>query len=254
VSFCAEVEKAPPSLSYRAPAVGVDLGLKHLATLSTGEKIDNPKHFQARLRYLRQQQRCLSRRQKGSRRREKQKHRVAVAHAKVRQARQYALHDLTTRLTQEYDLICIEDLNVKALSRGRNVRSIQDASFGEIRRQLTYKSEWRDKILIAVDRWSASSKTCSNCRHVLDELRLDVRYWTCPKCKACHDRDINAARNLLMEGLRQLAARDERDLRVDARDACPEEILVQVLAEGDGVQFTRSGQCNRVCPEQASLH
>jgi putative transposase len=249
VSFCAEVEKAPPSLSCRAPAVGVDLGLKHLATLSTGEKIDNPKHYQARLRYLRQQQRCLARRQTGSRRREKQKLRVARAHAKVRQARQYALHDLTTRLTQDYDLIFIEDLNVKALSRGRNARSINDAAFGEIRRQLTYKSEWRDKILIAVDRWYASSKTCSNCRHVLDELRLEVRFWTCPKCKACPDRDINAARNLLMEGLHQLAGRDDRDLCVDAGDACPEEILVQVLAKE-----ARSGQCNRACLEQASLH
>jgi putative transposase len=122
VSFCAEVEKAPPSLSYRAPAVGVDLGLKHLATLSTGEKIDNPKHYQARLRYLRQQQRCLARRLKDSRRRERQKLRVARAHAKVRQARQNALHELTTRLTRDYDLIFIEDLNVKALSRGRNAR------------------------------------------------------------------------------------------------------------------------------------
>jgi len=249
VSFCAEVEKAPPSLSCRAPAVGVDLGLHRLATLSTGKKIENPRHYLARLRYLRQQQRCLSRRQEDSRRREKQKLRVARAHAKVRQARQYALHDLTTRLTQDYDLIFIEDLNVKALSRGRNARSINDAAFGEIRRQLTYKSGWRDKILIAVDRWYASSKTCSNCRHVLDELRLDVRFWTCPKCKACHDRDINAARNLLMEGLRQLAARDERDLRVDAGDACPEEILVQVLADE-----ARSGQCNRASLEQASLH
>jgi putative transposase len=249
VSFCAEVEKAPPSLSYRAPAVGVDLGLKHLATLSTGEKIENPRHLQARLRYMRQQQRCLSRRRPGSRRCEKQKLRVARAHAKVRQVRQYVLHDLTTRLVQDYDLIFIEDLNVKALSRGRNARSIQDASFGEIRRQLTYKSEWRDKILIEVDRWYASSKTCSNCRHVLDELRLDVRYWTCPKCKACHDRDINAARNLLTEGLRQLAARDEWDMCVDARDSCPEEILVQVLAEE-----ARSGQCTRACLEQARLN
>jgi putative transposase len=249
VSFCAEVEKAPPSLSCWAPAVGVDLGLKHLATLSTGKKIDNPRHYQARLRYLRQQQRCLARRQKGSRRRERQKLRVARAHAKVKQARQNALHELTTRLTQDYDLIFIEDLNVKALARGRNARSINDASFGEIRRQLTYKSEWHDKILIAVDRWFASSKTCSKCRHVLDELRLDVRYWTCPKCKACHDRDINAARNLLMEGLRQLAARDERDLRVDAGDACPEDILVQVLAEE-----ARSGRCNRACLERARLH
>jgi putative transposase len=249
VSFCAEVEKAPPSLSHRAPAVGVDLGLHRLATLSTGQKIDNPRHLRTRLRYLRQQQRCLSRRQQGSRRREKQRLRVARAHAKVKQSRQYALHDLTTRLTQEYDLIFIEDLNVKAPSRGRNARSIQDASFGEIRRQLSYKSDWHDKILIPVDRWYASSKTCSNCRHVLDELRLDVRYWTCPKCKACHDRDINAARNLLMEGLRQLAARDERDLRVDAGDACPEEVLVQVLAKE-----ARSGQRNRACLEQATLH
>jgi putative transposase len=226
VSFCAEVEKEPLSLSCRT-SVGVDLGLKHLATLSTGEKIDNPKHYQARLRYLRQQQRCLAR----------------------RQARQNALHELTTRLTQEFDVICIEDLNVKALSRGRNARSINDAAFGEIRRQLTYKSEWRHKILVEVDRWYASSKTCSNCRHVLDELRLDVRYWTCPKCRVSHDRDVNAARNLLMEGLRQLAGRDDRDLCVDAGDACPEEILVQVLAEE-----ARSGQCNRACLEQASLH
>jgi IS605 OrfB family transposase len=151
------------------------------------------------------------------------------------------LHDLTTRLTQEYDLIFIEDLHVKALSRGRNARSIQDASFGEIRRQLTYKSEWHDKILVEVDRWYPSSKTCSNCRHRLDELRLDVRQWTCPKCGACHDRDINAARNLLTEGLRQLAGRDDRDLCVDAGDACPEKILVQVLAEE-----ARSGQCTRL--------
>jgi putative transposase len=249
VSFCADVEKAPPSLSYRAPAVGVDLGLKHLATLSTGEKIENPRHYHARLRYLRQQQRCLSRRQKGSRRREQQRLRVARAHAKVKQERQYALHALTTRLTRDYDLIFIEDLNVKALSRGRNARSIQDASFGEIRHQLTYKSGWREKILVEVDCWYPSSKTCSNCRHRLDELRLDVRQWTCPKCGACHDRDINAARNLLTEGLRQLAGRDDRDLCVDAGDACPEEILVQVLAEE-----ARSGQCNRACLEQARLH
>ena len=132
-----------------------------------------------------------------------------------------------------------EDLNVKALSRGRNARSIQDAAFGEIRRQLTYKSEWHEKILVAVDRWYPSSKICSNCRHRLDELRLDVRQWTCPKCGTCHDRDINAARNILTQGLSLLAGRDDRDLCVDAGDACPEEILVQVLADE-----ARSGQRN----------
>jgi putative transposase len=226
-------------------SVGVDVGLHHLATLSTGEKIPSSKRYHANLRYLRQQQRCLARRQKGSRRREKQRLRVARAHARVRQERQCALHALTTRLVREFDLICIEDLNVKALARGRNARAIQDAAFSEVRRQLKYKSEWYGRILVEVDRWYASSKICSVCQHTLDELRLDQRQWTCPRCGTCHDRDVNAARNLLAESLRQLAGRDDRDLRVDAGDACPDEIiLAQVLAEE-----ARSGQRNRACLE-----
>jgi putative transposase len=245
VSFCAEVETSLLRITHRA--VGVDLGLTHLATLSTGEKIPNPKRYHARLKYLRQQQRCLARRQKGSRRREKQRLRVARAHARVRQERQCALHALTTRLVREFDLIFIEDLNVKAMARGLHARAIHDVAFSEVRRQLTYKSNWYGKILEVVDRWYASSKKCSKCQYTLDELRLDQRQWTCPRCGTCHDRDINAARNLLAEGLRQLAGRDDRDLRVDARDACPEEdILVQVLAEE-----ARSGRRNRACPEQA---
>jgi len=100
---------------------------------------------------------------------------------------------------------------------------MQEVAFGEIRRQLEYKCDWYGKILESVDRWYPSSKTCSVCRHTLDELRLDERQWRCPRCGTCHDRDINAARNLLMEGLRQLAGCDDRDLRVDAGDACSEE-------------------------------
>jgi len=244
VSFCAQVEKT--FLPIRQRSVGVDLGLTHLATLSTGEKIPNPRHYHARLRYLRQQQRCLARRQKGSHRREKQRLRVARAHARVTDARQAAIHALTSRLVYEFDLIFIEDLNVTALARGRHARAIQDVAFSEIRRQLVYKCEWHGKIVEPVDRWYASSKTCSVCRHKLDVLRLDERYWHCPKCRTCHDRDINAARNVLMEGLRQLAGRDDRDLRVDARSSCSEEILEQVLA-GEA----RSGHRNRACLEQA---
>ncbi|TLY67418.1 MAG: IS200/IS605 family element transposase accessory protein TnpB [Gammaproteobacteria bacterium] len=172
--------------------------------------------------------------------------RVARAHAYVRQERQAALHALTTRLVRDFDLICIEDLNVKGLGRGIHARAIHDVAFSEVRRQLAYKSEWYGKILVEVDRWYPSSKTCSACRHTLDELRLGERQWKCPKCGTLHDRDVNAARNLLAEGLRQLAGRDDRDLRVDAGDACPEEILVQVLAEE-----ARSGQRNRACVEQA---
>jgi putative transposase len=246
VSFCAQVESSLLPITHRV--VGLDLGLRNLVTLSTGEKIPNPKRYHARLRYLRQQQRCLARRQKSSRRREKQRLRVARVHARARQERQAALHALTTRLVREFDLICIEDLNVKGLRRGIYARAIHDVAFSEVRRQLAYKSDWYGKILVEVDRWYPSSKTCSACRHTLDELRLDERQWKCPKCGTLHDRDVNAARNLLAEGLRQLAGRDDRDLRVDAGDACPEEILEQVPAEE-----TRSGQRNRACTKQAKF-
>ena len=247
VTFCAEVPRT--LLRGTGDTVGVDLGLTHLATLSTGEKIENPRAYKRRLRYLRQQQRCLARRQRGSRRREKQRLRVARAHARVREVRQYALHALTTRLVREFDVIAIEDLNVRALSRGRNARAIQDAAFGELRRQLRYKSDWYGPLLLEVDRWYASSKHCSVCRSRVDELRLDQRHWRCAKCGTCHDRDINAARNLLTQGVRQLAGRDDRDLRVDAGDACPEElILVQVLAEE-----ARSRHHNRAGLESARL-
>ena len=247
VSFCAET--SPTLLPITGHTVGVDLGLKYLATLSTGEKIPNPRHHQRRLRCLRQQQRCLARRQKGSRRREKQRVRVARAHAQLREARQYALHALTTRLVKEFDVIAIENLNVRALARGRDASAIQDAAFGELRRQLRYKAEWYGALLVEVDRWYASSKHCSICQFRLDELRLDQRQWTCPKCQTCHDRDINAATNLLTQGVRQLAGRDDRDLRVDARGACPEEhILVQVLA-----REARSGHRNQAGLEPARL-
>jgi len=244
MSFCAQVPASLLPITHRV--VGIDLGLKDLATLSTGEKIQNPKRYHARLRYLRQQQRCLARRQKGSRRREKQRLRVAEAHARVRQERQAALHALTIRVVREFDLICIEDLNVKGLGRGIHARAVHDVAFSEVRRQLAYKSDWYGKILVEVDRWYPSSKSCSHCRHIRDRLRLDERRWRCPACGTWHDRDVNAARNLLAEGLRQLAGRDDRDLRVDAGDACPEETPEQVLAEE-----ARSGQRNRVCAKQA---
>jgi putative transposase len=137
VSFCAQVETSLLPITHRV--VGVDLGLKDLATLSTGEKIPNPKRYHAHLRYLRQKQRCLVRRQTGSRRREKQRLRVARAHARVRQERESALHALTRRLVRDFDLVCIEDLNVKGLGRGTCARAVHDAAFSEVRRQLVYK-------------------------------------------------------------------------------------------------------------------
>ena len=242
VSFCAEVEIAV--LPVTGKVIGVDLGLTHLATLSSGEKIAAPRHYRNRLRYLRQQQRCLARRQKGGRRREKQKLRVAKIHARITDQRQYALHQLTTDLVRKYDVIAIEDLNVKAMARGMHSRSIHDAAFSEFRRQLTYKANWYGRTVVASDRFFPSSKLCSRCGHKLDELRLDVRQWTCPKCGAQHDRDINAAQNLLTDGIRQLGSRDGSDLRADGRIPCTAAMPAQVLP-----REARSGQLTNECLE-----
>lgn len=214
VTFCATVDIA--LLPVVGSAIGVDLGLTHLATLSSGEKIENPRKLANRLRYLRQQQRCLSRRQKGSKRREKQRLRVARAHRKVADQRSYAMHALTTRLIREHQIIAIEDLSVaNMIKHPRLARAIADASWGEFRRQLEYKAKWYGRTLVVVDKWFPSSKTCGKCSHKLDELRLDVRQWACPKCGTVHDRDINAAQNVLVAGMHQLAPGEPGDLRVD---------------------------------------
>lgn len=249
VSFSSEIEAFLLSLPIVNRSVGVDLGLTHLATLSTGEKVANPKRLKAHLRYLRQQQRCLARRQNRSKRKERQRLRVAKIHAKIRQERQAAIHQLTTRLVREFDLIAIEHLNVKAMARGMLARAIHDAAFGEIRRQLLYKGDAAGRVILEVSTWFPSSKTCSHCRHVIDELRLDEREWSCPVCGTRHDRDINAARSILQEGMREIAGCDDRVLRVNARDACFDDydFIEQVLAEE-----ARNGHRERACVERAS--
>ena len=232
VTFSATVEIE--LLPVTASVIGVDLGLAHLATLSSGEKIENPRHLANRLRYLRQQQRCLSRRVKGSKRREKQRLRVARAHRKVADKRHYALHALTMRLVREHQIIAIEDLSVRnMIQHPRLARSIADAGWGEFRRMIEYKAKWYGRTVIAVDRWFPSSKTCPGCGHKLDELRLDVRQWTCPKCGREHDRDIAAAQNIVAAGMLQLAGCEGRDLRAEAADvdAADEARTGQLMSE-----------------------
>lgn len=242
VSFSAQVEIDLLPVTNRM--IGVDLGLSHLATLSSGEKVEAPRHYRNRLRYLRQQQRCLARKPKGSKRREKRKLRVAKIHARIADQRSNALHQLTTRLVREFDVIAIEDLNVKAMACGMHSRSIHDAAFSEFRRQLTYKANWYGRTVIVCDRWFPSSKTCSACGHKLDELRLDVRVWTCPKCGANHDRDVNASQNLLLAAMSQLGPRDGGDLRAEAEDPCTAAMPAQVSAAE-----ARSGQIVSECLE-----
>lgn len=242
VSFSAAVDVA--ILPVTGKIIGVDLGLTHLATLSSGEKIAAPKKYRTTLSKLRQQQRCLARRQKTSKRRQRQKRRIAKIHARIADQRQYALHQLTNDLVRKYDVIAIEDLNVKAMARGMHSRSIHDAAFSEFRRQLEYKANWYGRTVIACDRFFPSSKLCSGCSHKLDELRLDVRQWMCPKCGRTHDRDVNASQNLLIAAMRQLAGSDSWDLRAEAEVPCTGAILAQVSADE-----ARSGQIVSECLE-----
>ncbi|MDD2727553.1 MAG: RNA-guided endonuclease TnpB family protein [Malikia sp.] len=183
--------------SQNQGAVGVDLGISALATLSTGEVIPGPKPHKALLGHLQRLSRGLSRKQKGSANRKKAKARLAKLHARITNIRSDALHQLTTDLTRRFHTIGIEDLNVRGMIKNRRLaRSVADMGFFEFRRQLTYKSAMRGGQVIVADRWYPSSKTCSGCGHKLDELPLSVRDWTCPACGAVHDRDVNAAINL----------------------------------------------------------
>jgi putative transposase len=192
---------APEPLSAAGRAAGVDLGVKDFAVTSAGERITNPRHLQRRARNLARYQRRLARCQEGSANRAKAKAKVARAHRKVRSARQDFLHRTSTRLVREHDIIVIEDLNVAGLARNRRLaRAISDCGWGEFRRQLEYKCQRHGRELVVIDRWYPSSKTCSACGHLLAGLSLSTRHWTCPSCRARHDRDLNAAKNILAAG------------------------------------------------------
>jgi putative transposase len=183
-------------------AIGIDTGITSLIATSDGEKIVNPKHFK-RLRYkLRQAQKALSRKVKGSNNREKATIQVARIHAAIADSRTDFLHKLTTRLVRENQTIAVEDLAVKNMMKNHKLAAaIADASWSELVRQLEYKCQWYGRTLVKIDRWFPSSKRCGHCGHVVDKLPLDVREWDCPDCGTHHDRDINAANNILAAGL-----------------------------------------------------
>ncbi len=183
-------------------AVGIDAGITSLITTSDGEKIANPKHFK-RLRYkLRQAQKKLSRRVKGSNNREKARREVAQIQAAIADSRKDFLHKLTTRLVRENQTIAVEDLAVKNMLKNHKLaQAIADASWAQLVRQLEYKCQWYGRTLVKIDRCFPSSKRCGHCGHIVDKLPLNVREWTCPECGTHHDRDINAAKNILAAGL-----------------------------------------------------
>jgi putative transposase len=201
VSLVTEQSLAPRTNRPVQSHIGIDLGLKSLAVLSTGETIANPHWYRTQSRKLRQAQQALSRKVNGSANRTKARICVARLHQKTRNQRNDFLHKLSTDLIRHYDLVSIEDLHVRGLAKTKLAASVFDAGWGMFRAMLTYKADRADTHLIAIGRWFASSKTCGACRRINADLTLADREWTCP-CGVHHDRDLNAAVNIDREGMR----------------------------------------------------
>ncbi|SFF72566.1 putative transposase [Streptomyces mirabilis] len=200
VSLLCEDPSVRP-LPATGQAVGVDVGLDHLLTLSTGEKITNPRHERRDRAALAREQRRLAKKEKGSANRARAQLKVAQIHARIADRRRDTLHKLTTRLVRENQTIVIEDLTVRNMVKNRKLaRAISDAAWSEFRSMLEYKAQWYGREVIAVDRWFPSSRLCSACNTLRDKMLLNVRTWTCD-CGVTHDRDVNAAHNLLAAGL-----------------------------------------------------
>lgn len=210
-------EKEEKPLEKTDSSIGIDLGLKDFCIFSTGEKIKNPKYYTSLQDKLIREQRKLSRMQRlaleqnrkleDCKNYQKQKLKVVRVHERIVNKRNDFLQKLTSNIVKNHDIICLENLNVKGMLKNKKLaKSISDVSWYEFIRQLTYKCKWYGKELITIDRWFPSSKTCHVCGYKKKDLQLKDRSWICPICKTIHDRDINAAINILNEGLRLISA------------------------------------------------
>ena len=192
------IQKLPP----KPNALGIDLGIKDLLITSDGQKVENPRFLKQKLKRLKYAQRQVSKKQKGSERRKKHITKLADIHQKVSSTRKDYLHKITTYLIRENQSICVEDLAVKNMVKNHKLaQAISDVSWGELLRQLEYKAAWYGREALVIDRYFASSKTCSACQHKLMNSPLNIRKWKCPNCGTVHDRDHNAAINILQAGL-----------------------------------------------------
>ncbi|GAB3871576.1 RNA-guided endonuclease InsQ/TnpB family protein [Kibdelosporangium lantanae] len=206
VTFAVDTANPPPQ-PHTGHEVGVDLGLHDFLVTSDGQRIANPRHLERKSRNLARYQRRMARCRPGSTNRRKARAKVARAHRKVRNARRDFPHRTSTRLVRGADIIAIEDLPIANLLRNRRLaRVISDVAWGEFRTMLEYKAALAGRTMVVINRWYPSSKTCSNCGYVLVNLALSTRRWTCPTCRAHHDRDLNAAKNILAAG--QAVARE----------------------------------------------
>jgi putative transposase len=206
VSILVDDGKELPPTSIEGKAIGIDLGLTHFAITSDGSKFDNPRHTKKYARNLKKKQQSLSRKIKGSNRRQKAKRLVVKVHSKIRRVREDFLHKLSRKIVNENQVIVVENLAVKNMVRNHNLaKAISDCGWGMFCTMLKYKAEWSGKKYLEADRFFPSSKICHVCLNRVDSLPLDIRNWTCSKCDTSHDRDVNAAINIRNEGLRILS-------------------------------------------------
>ena len=201
ISILCVIEK-PNKHKKTGKSIGIDLGLKDFLITSDGQRYCNPKFIRKYERRLAKKQRILSRKEKGSKGRDKARLSVAKVHEKITNSRNDMQHKVSSKLVKDYDLIAIEDLNVKGMVKNHCLaKAISDVAWSSFVAKLKYKAEWNDKEVIVIDRFYPSSKTCSCCDNVKESLNLDVRQWTCSKCNTIHDRDVNASKNILRRAL-----------------------------------------------------
>lgn len=198
-------ENVVPKLERTEKIIGIDLGLKDFCILSNGSKVANPRFFTKSQGDLRRAQQHLNRKQKGGKRRQKQKIKVAKLHRKIGRQRNFFLHNFSTNLVREFDQIAIEDLNVEGIKR-KYGKSVSDVGWSLFVSMLKYKASWNNKEILQIGRFKPTTKLCSECEEIVDFLTLADRDWICPSCQTKHDRDINAARSVLLQAVGKDAA------------------------------------------------
>jgi IS605 OrfB family transposase len=248
VSFTVEVQRELPAGNGKAGIVGVDVGIRHLAVLSTGQTIPNARALEQSLRKLRRLNRVLARRTPGSRRRNWTRRRLARVHARAANLRGDAMHKLTSTLATHHGTVVIEQLNVAGLMRNRRLaRAIADTGMAELRRQLIYKTQWYGSRLVVADPFYPSSKTCSGCGWVKAKLTLAERTFTCERCGLILDRDLNAARNLakLVESVAQSGWEAQTARGADQKS----QLAGQVVMKREAGTEPGSGETGTVQPQ-----
>ena len=202
-SICIDIEQE--EYEHTGEVIGIDLGIKDLVIDSNGNKYSNPKYQAKTEKKIKHLQRLYDKKEKGSKNQEKARIKLVIAHEKLCNKRKDNLHKITTKLIKENDIICIENLNVKGMTKNHHLaKAIQDCSFGTLISMLKYKALWHNRKIIEVGRFYPSSKLCHCCGHRMQYMGLEIRNWTCSNCGTSHDRDINAAINIKNEGLRLL--------------------------------------------------